>query len=97
MVVVLSQSRWPHCLTTGVNSLGGESVGWTIRKVVHPCRSNRLVDNPEVEETTMNLPTYAKIVKSSLELQIYKEMIGKKIIKTTFSRLTIIYGFIVHN
>ena len=36
------------------NLLGGESIGWTNRKVVHPCRSNRLVDNPEVEETTMN-------------------------------------------
>ena len=37
------------------NMLGGEFGGWTIRKVVHPSRSNRLVDNPEVEETMMNL------------------------------------------
>ena len=35
------------------NPLGGESIGWTNRKVVHPNRSNSLVDNPEVEETTM--------------------------------------------
>ena len=33
-------------------------MGWTIRKVVHPTGSNRLVDNPEVEETTMNLVSH---------------------------------------
>ena len=37
-----------------VHKTGGESGVWTIRKVVHPSRSNRLVDNAKVEETTMN-------------------------------------------
>ena len=37
------------------NPVGGEFIGWTVRKVVHPTGSNRLVDNPEVEERTMNL------------------------------------------
>ena len=37
--------------------MGGEFIGWTNRKVVHPCRSNRLVDNPQVDETTLHLIT----------------------------------------
>ena len=45
--------RHKHSFSTGVNSLGGESIGWTIRKVVHPTGSNRLVDNPQVEKSTM--------------------------------------------
>jgi len=54
VVVVLSQSRWSHCLTTGVNSLGRESVGWTIRKVAHPTGLNRLVENPQAERSTIH-------------------------------------------
>ena len=51
------QTVRPHLATSTEpvdNPLGGESEGWTICKVVHPSRSNRLVDNLEVEETTMN-------------------------------------------
>ena len=33
---------------------------WTIRKVVHPCWTIRLVDNPQVGKTTMN-PLYFDI------------------------------------
>ena len=47
-----------HLLPTSTkpvdNTLGGEFGVWIIRKVVHPTGSNPLVDNPEVEETTMN-------------------------------------------
>jgi len=33
---------------------GGQSVAWTIRKVVHPCWIIRLVDNPQVGKTTIH-------------------------------------------
>ena len=32
----------------------GKVIHWTIRKVVHPCWTNILVDNPQVGKTTMN-------------------------------------------
>ena len=47
--------RPEHGFSTRVNPLVGEFIGWTIGKVVHPTGSNRLVDNLEVEETTMHL------------------------------------------
>ena len=55
---ILSQNRLWHCLTTGVNPLGGEFIGWAICKEVHPTGLNRLVNNPEVEDTKMNLSNY---------------------------------------
>ena len=45
--------RPKHVLSTGINLLGGEFIGWTIRKVVHPCRSNSLVDNPQADKSTI--------------------------------------------
>jgi hypothetical protein len=32
---------------------GGEFIGWAICTLVDPCRSNSLVDNPQVNETTI--------------------------------------------
>jgi len=32
----------------------GNVIHWTIRKGVHPCWTNSLVDNPQVDKTTMN-------------------------------------------
>ena len=32
----------------------GQSVGWAIRKVVHPTVLNRLVDNPQVDKSTIH-------------------------------------------
>ena len=61
MVDVLSQSRWSHCLTTGVNLLGGEFIGLAIRKVVHPTGSNRLVDNPQVEKSHIHRIDYCYV------------------------------------
>ena len=46
--------RPKHGLSTWVNSLGGEFIGWTICKEVHPCRSNSLVDNPQVDKSTIH-------------------------------------------
>ena len=31
----------------------GKVIHWTIRKVVHPCWTNSLVDNPQVDKTTI--------------------------------------------
>ena len=61
MVVALSHSRCMHCLNTRVNSLGGESVGWKIRKVAHPTGSNRLVDNPQVEKSHIHRIDYCYV------------------------------------
>ena len=57
--------RWTHGLASVVNPLGGacklvtynssgQSVAWTIRTVVNSCRSNRLVDNLQVDITTIH-------------------------------------------
>ena len=42
---------WVHWV---VNLLGGEFIGWAIPKVGHPTGSNRLVDNPQVDKSTIH-------------------------------------------
>ena len=38
----------------------GKVIHWTIRKVVHLCWTNSLVDNPQVDKTTIN-PMYVRV------------------------------------
>ena len=52
-----SPSRGGWSVTKHVATLfvhQGQSVGWTIRKVAHPTGLNRLVDNPQVERSTIH-------------------------------------------
>ena len=45
-------------LVTKRNS--GKVIHWSIRKVVHPCWTIRLVDNPQVDITTIHRKKYFK-------------------------------------
>jgi hypothetical protein len=46
-VVNSFENRWTICYS-------GKVIHWTIRKVVHPCWTNSLVGNLQVDETTIN-------------------------------------------
>ena len=72
----LSLSRGGCSVTKQVVALfdhRGQSVGWTIRKVVHPTGSNHLVDNPQVEKSywTYSLACVAPVPIDKSTEQLY--------------------------